>query len=222
MASQFADATARLAYAVDPIYDAGAGRRFLQLDTNAVYTAVRGGTGADCWSLEYYLDDLTSSLGLPLNDFREVDGSGDVSNIAGNGGLLASDTTPILRGDAAESLEISWATGNTDIIATQLALPINFSGASDVLIELLVSSGATDAATCTVETGWDGGTLVSDSASDAATKSATKHWITATVAAADVPNSARTLTVILTFAAHATDTIQLHAARVVYERLRAA
>ena len=222
MARVFADAAARVAYDVDPIYEAGRRVQFLQLDTNTVYAAVRGGTGSGAWEELWTLDDLTSSIGISLHSFREVDANGDVGAIAANGGILASDTTPIMRGDAAESAEISWATGNADIIGTQLTLPSNFSGASAVTLELTVSSGTTDAADFTVETGWDGGALVADAAVDTATKSATKHTVSVTIAAADIPDTARNLTLLLTPPVHATNAIQLHGVRLVYERLRAA
>ena len=118
-----------------------------------------------------------SDILLSLNDWRECDANGDVGAIAANGGILASDTTPILRGNAAETQEISWAASNNDPITTQIGLPSDFSGADDVFLELWVNSGTTDAATFTVETGWDGGALVSDTATDGA-KSATTHKIT--------------------------------------------
>lgn len=148
-----------------------------------------------------------------LYAFREVTSGGDVGNIAGGLGNLGSDTTPILRGDAAESQEISWATGNTDIIACQTVLPSNFTGTALATLDLWVYSGATDAATFTVETSWDGGAVVSDTADDAATKSATIHKITATIAAADIPDTAQFVTIMLTPAAHGSDATQIVAAR---------
>lgn len=157
-----------------------------------------------------------SSTPISLYLFREVDANSDVGNTVANGGILASDTTPILRGNAAETQEISWATGNTDPIAVHLTLPANFSGATAATIDLWVNSGTTDAATFTVESGWDGGALVSDSADDSGTKSATTHKITATIAAADIPDTAQNVTIILTPAAHATNAIQLLGARLNY------
>lgn len=159
-----------------------------------------------------------ASTSVSLYDLREVDANGDVGNLAAVGGLLASDSTPILRGDAAESQEVSWATGNTDLVAFTMALPSDFDGTGDAELELVVSSGTTDAATFTVESGWDGGALVSDTADDAATKSATAHTISATIANADIATGAERLTVILTPAAHATDTVQVHSIRLKYTR----
>ena len=159
--------------------------------------------------------EFRKPLPLSLYDFREVDASGDVGAIAANGGLLASDTTPILRGNAAETQEISWAAGNVDKIAAQCTLPPDFNGADDVNIDLWVYSDTTDPATFTCETGWDGGALVSDTATDA-NPSATVHKITATVSFADIPDGAELLTMILTPAAHVTDAIQLLGSRVTY------
>jgi hypothetical protein len=127
-----------------------------------------------------------------------------------------------MRGDAAETAEISWAAGNADPISAHVTLPKNFSGASDVTLEFEVYSGTTNGASFTVETGWDGAALVSDAVDDSSTKSATRHTVTATIAAADIPDTAKNLTIALTPPTHATDAIQLCGVRFVYERLRAA
>jgi hypothetical protein len=216
----YANATARLAADMDPVYDRG--RIALQLDTNTLYRCIRGGIGADAWEVQYVLDDLTNSLPISLNSFREVDTNTDVGAIVANGGLLASDTTPALEGDAAESWDIRWIAGNSDIISAHVPLPDNFDGIQDVTIQMTLLSGATDAATFTCETGWDGGALVSTSVSDAATKSATVHTITATIPNASIPDTAKNLTLTLTPAAHATNPIVLYRVNLLYERLRTA
>jgi hypothetical protein len=161
-------------------------------------------------------------ISLSLHDFREVNSSSDEGNIAANGGLLASDTTPIMRGDANESQEISWAAGNADIISAQKALPPDFDGTQDVLVELFVytdnaGGGGIDAATFTVETSWDAAALVSDTATDG-TPATTMHKITATIDKADIPDSASVLSLDLTPAAHANDPTQLVGARILYRR----
>lgn len=170
----------------------------------SIWYANASGSGASKWS-----PVALREINLKLNDFREVDANGDVGAITANGGILASDTTPILRGDTAESQEIFWAAGNADPIQVSLSLPSSLDGAQDVLLDLDVYSGSTDAATPTVETSWDGGTQVVDSASDTATKSATVHRITATIAAADIPDSPARLTIALTPPTHATNGIGL-------------
>jgi hypothetical protein len=193
------------------------GRTVRDMTNGHIYLIITQGTGAST------MINLTSSqygeIPIGLHSFREVDGNGDVANAAGNGGILASDTTPIMRADAAESLEIAWATGNVDSIATQFALPLDFDGSRDCYLDLIVYSGTTDAATFTVETSWDGGALVSDSAADTSTKSATAHTITATISAADVGDTAARVTIALTPTnAHATDAYALVGARFRYFR----
>lgn len=161
-------------------------------------------------------------IALSLYDFREVTGGGDVGNIVANGGILASDTTPILRGDAAESQEIAWAAANQDLIAAHVTLPPDFDGSADVLVELFVltdnaGGGGIEAATFTVETGWDDGALVSDTATDG-TPAVTLHKVTATVAAADVPDAPSVMTLMLTPGVHANDPVSLLGARILYRR----
>lgn len=151
-----------------------------------------------------------------LHDLREVDANGDVGAIAANGGILASDTTPIMRGASSLiSQEISWAASNSDPIAAQRPLPEDFDGREDVFAELWVNSGTTDAATFTVATSWDGGATVTDTATDTA-KSATTHKITCVIAAADIPDAASSLTILLTPGAHTTNAIQLTNIRLGY------
>lgn len=158
-----------------------------------------------------------SVLALPLLDFREAS-SGDVSNVAGTLALavLLSDTTPALSGTGSTvSQQLSWVTGNTDQILIQRPLPEDFDGKQDVVIELLVSSGTTDAATFTCLTSWDGSTDVSTTVTDGA-KSATTHKISAVIPAASIPDNASAVSVALTPAAHTTNAIVLVSARLLY------
>lgn len=163
--------------------------------------AITGPTGADGTAGAGF-------VGVSLHQLREMTSGGDVGNAAANGGLLASDTTPIMRGDANGSQEISWATGNVDAVGTEIALPPDLDDAQNVTIALQVYSDVNDDASFTVATSWDGGAEVSDAATDGA-PATTRHEITATIAAADIPADPTTLTIRLTPAAHATDTIQL-------------
>lgn len=150
---------------------------------------------------------------LSLNDFREAT-AGDVGAITANGGILASDTTPALSGTSTGiSQQISWVTGNVDQILCQMALPSDFDGRDDVLLDLWVSSGTTDAATIAVTSSWDGGATVTDSADDAATLSATTHQIVCTISRDDIPDRASYVSIALVPPTHATNAIQLIAAR---------
>lgn len=156
-----------------------------------------------------------SSILLSLHSFREADANADVGNAAANGGLLASDTTPIMRGAAGLiTQEISWATGNADPLVYHITLPSDFDGRNDVLLDLFGYSGTTDTFSFTVATSWDGGATVTDTATGQ--KSASLHRAVATIDRADVPDGATTLTILLTPAAHATDTLQLCGGRIRY------
>lgn len=151
-----------------------------------------------------------------LRSAREVTSGGDVGNAAAVGGVLASDTTPILRADANESEEIAWAASNSDIISFDVSLPQDFDGTANATLDLYVASGTTDAASFTVNTSWDKGTQVADTATGSA--SATFHTATATIAAADIPDSPTCVTIQLVPAAHTTDAILLGAVRLNYKR----
>lgn len=153
---------------------------------------------------------------LPLVTAREAT-TGDVGAIAANGGLLASDTTPALSGTASTvSQQALWAASNVDQILWDLPLPEDFDGRDDVLVDILVASGGTtNLASFTVTTSWDGGADVTDTATDPAA-STTYHTITATIAAADIPDAATTVSLALTPAAHGTDTIAVKAVRIRY------
>lgn len=153
---------------------------------------------------------------LPLHNFREVDANGAVGAIAANGGILASDTTPIMRNISGKvAQEISWAASNSDPILCETDLPADFDGTQDVTLELVVNSGTTDAASFTVLSNWDGGTNVSDTATDGA-KSATSHAITMVIAAADIPDRAKKVAFHFTPAAHTTNAIQLQGVRMFF------
>lgn len=153
------------------------------------------------------------ALPVSLNDFREAT-TGDVSAIAANGGILASDTTPALSGTSTGiSQQISWIAGNVDQILCQYALPTDFDGRDDVLVDLWVNSGTTDLASFTIASAWDGGTSVSTTATDPA-QSATTHLYTTRIPNASVPDSPSYLSMSLVPATHATDAITLVAVRI--------
>jgi hypothetical protein len=178
------------------------------------YLCVSAGSGAAC------MRNLTGSdlqnFPIMLNDLREVSSGSDVSNIAANGGLLASDTTPILRGDAAESWEVSWAASNSDEIGFQISLPLDITGAALMdgtrnayLVAEVYGAGTTNDATFTVNTSWDGGAQVVDTLDDSASKAITRHRVVCTIAAADIPDSPKTVSIEMVLAAHTTDVLNL-------------
>jgi hypothetical protein len=156
-----------------------------------------------------------STIPLSLVNFRLAT-AGDVGAIAAVGGLLASDSAPVLSGTGATvSQQVAWATGSVGQILIDVALPEDFDGRDNAVLELFVASGTTNPATFTVTTSWDGGANVTDTATDAV-QSATVHKISAVIAAADIPDKPSFVSIALTPAAHATDAIVLKAARLRY------
>lgn len=209
----FSTTSARLAYAWD-LNDIGTARA-RDLESGNIYDVVQAGAGLSTMVNASAVG--TETIAIPLSSFREVTSGGDVGDIAAIGGVLASDTTPIFRGDAKESAEIVWASSNSDPIQVSVMLPSSFDGARTVYLDLITASGGTtNAATFTVETSWDGGDQVSDTATGA--KSTTPAVVVTTIAAADVPDSARRVTIALTPAAHTTDTMTLFGATLRYSR----
>jgi hypothetical protein len=185
------------------------------LELAQLYYIFRSGAGANtCVPFPSEFGEVM----FDLRDFHEVSSGGDVGNLADTGGgQLASDSTPTYIGDAAESAVITWAASNSDIIGASTSLPSDFDTTRDCFVDLTTSSGGTtNAATLTVETSWDGGTIVADTATGAA--SVTPATATATVAAADVPAGANRVTVMLTPASHTTDTMLLFRVRLRYYR----
>ena len=153
---------------------------------------------------------------LSLVNAREVS-SGDPGNIAANGGILASDTTPIL--DAADGgtdnmLRIVWAATNVDVIALSTALPPDFNPGADLVFHYRATTGgATDDFKFTLESWFnEGDTTVTDASAANLSKNGTFAEGTATIAAADIPAGAQTLTINLAPAAHGNDTCILNTA----------
>lgn len=167
----------------------------------------------------YY--EFRKRIDLQLVDFREVTTAGAVGAIAANGGVHASDTTPI-HGAAAtsEAWQLTWAAGNSDIIQCQKVLPPDFDGREDVLVELWVltdnsGGGGIDPGSFSVLTSWDNGAQVTDTATDSV-PATTVHKITATIAAADVPDRPSFVNVQLVLGTHAADPVSLLAASISY------
>lgn len=177
-------------------------------------------------SLQELYQHLFSAVGgyiaIPLSAWREVSATGDVGDITANGGVLASDTTPVFDAVATSNeQEILWATGNVDPIGVSIVLPRDFDDTADATLDLVVSSGTTNAATIVCASAWSGGaagTEVSDSTSDTGTKSATPHTLSITIDKGDIPAGARRATIRLTPPSHSTDTISLYATGIAYKR----
>ncbi len=155
-------------------------------------------------------------LPLSLVNAREVS-SGDPGNIAANGGILASDTTPVLEaanGATDSMLRITWASSNVDPIAISAALPPDLDVAADLVFHYRATTGGTtDSFKLTLESWFnEGDTKVSDTSAVNLTQNGTYAEGTITIAASDVPAGAQTITINLFPATHGNDTCLLNSA----------
>jgi len=158
---------------------------------------------------EAFVNALSIQAFIPISIFsvRKVTGMAP-GNTTANGGLLASDTVPILApktGATAGCQVIKWAAAAVSAIAFQVALPPDLNADADLVLHgrVACTATATDIPTFTLASYFqETGAVVSDTfaASGATT---TFAEITATIALADVPTGAQTLTGRLTPGTHA-------------------
>ena len=166
------------------------------------------------------------TIGVPLVNFREVN-SNDIPVIsdtpltddpAGFGGLLAKNTTPILQfanGDTDSSFQLVWAASNNDPVAFQVALPPDLDTAADLAIKFrAIMGGATDTPVVAADTYFNEGDTKVEDNSDALGAAWAEQTIT--IAAADIPTGAKTITVELTPGAHTTDALSISSAWLEY------
>lgn len=161
----------------------------------------------------------TGFIPVSLASVRELS-TGSFINAAGNGGLLASDTTPILttiNGDTDGAWRLAWAASNSDAIGFQVPLPPDLDDAANVEIHLRAyMAGATDTPVISADSYFnEGDTKVED---DTTALDATPTEKTITIDAGDVPSGAQTLSVELTPGAHTTDILYVTAIWVEYTR----
>lgn len=161
----------------------------------------------------------TGFIPVSLSSVRELS-TGAFINAAGNGGVLASDTTPILttiNGDTDGAWRLAWAASNNDAIGFQVPLPPDLDDASDVTIHIRAyMAGATDTPVISADSYFnEGDTKVED---DCSALSATPTEKIITIDAGDVPSGAQTLSVELTPGAHTTDILYATAIWVEYQR----
>ena len=161
------------------------------------------------------------TIQVPLTAVREV-ASNNIPDAAGIGGILASDTTPILQftnGDTDSALRLNYAATVVDPITFQVVLPDDLDEGQNIVINVRAAmSNTNDTPTLTAETFFnEGDTKVSDAS--AAVTGATVADYAITIAAADVPSGARTMSVELTPGAHGTDILYVYGIWVEYSIL---
>ena len=157
-----------------------------------------------------HIQSAQQFISVPLFTVYESD--------ATNATILTGATTPAVdmaNGDTDSGIVMTWVASNSDAIIFQVPLPPNLDVASDVVVHLRAKSGgATDTPTIASDAYFnEGDTKVEDVSAALGAAYAEK---TITIAAADVPAGAQTLTVELTPGAHTTDTVVLSSIWVEY------
>jgi len=159
----------------------------------------------------HLLDD-EGFLPIPLASCLETDGT--------NATALTGSTTPILDmadGDTDSGLVLTWEASNSDAILFQTPLPTNLDASSDLVIHFRAKSGgATDTPTIASDAYFNEGDTKVEDVSAALGAAYAENTIT--IAAADIPAGAQTLTVELTPGAHTTDTVVLSAIWIEYTK----
>ena len=164
---------------------------------------------------EIYQHILTAQgfVPMPLTAWFEGDGTNTVA-------ALGPSTTPTLdlaNGDTDSALTISWVATNTDPIIMQIPLPPDIDTGSDLVLHLRAAAGGTDdTITLNADSYFnEGDTKVEDSVDVSGTAYAEKEI---TIAAADIPSGAQTLTVELTPGSHANDSLDVTATWLEYQK----
>jgi hypothetical protein len=143
-------------------------------------------------------------------------------NAAGNGGLFASDTTPIfeaVNGNTDSALRLRWASSNSDLFTFQVSLPGDLDPSQSILVKYLAAmGGATDTPTLSGDFFFGIGGTKRTVATGAVTGT-TAAVYTATIVTASIPTLPITLSAQITPGAHTTDTLLLYAMWIEYTKI---
>lgn len=151
-----------------------------------------------------HIQSAQKFLPVPLATILE----GDASNVVG---FLGPSTTPVLdmaNGDTDSGLTITWAAENVDPVLVQTPLPPDLDVTADLVLHLRAKmGGGTDTPTIAADTYFNEGDTKVEDVTGAL--GSTVAELTVTIAAADIPAGAQTVTVELTPGTHDNDTIVL-------------
>lgn len=140
---------------------------------------------------------------------------GDSNNTISFGGPATNPILNMTNGDTDSALRWLWAAADVEEIIFQTPLPPNLDVASDIVIHLLVGKDA-DANTVTLasDTYFNVGDTKVEDVTATIAQSTTETIIT--IAAADIPAGAQTMSCEFTPSAHAGDALSLYAIWIEY------
>lgn len=179
----------------------------LQIDSGATVSDNRG-------------DAIKGFIPLALADAREVAANATI-NAAGNGGLLASDTTPIFQrvnGATDKALRLNWASSNVDEITWSFAYPPDLADAQPLEVHFLAAmAGASDTPTLTINYFENVGDTDAGGATAAVTGTSVAEY-SVSIAGANVGVPPKVASVSLVPGTHGTDALLIYAAWIEYTR----
>lgn len=177
-------------------------------------------------ALQEVYQNLFSATGgtidIPLTNFRRVDSNGNVAGTSSAntsiapGSLLASNSLPILEANGNGALSVRWATGDVNAIAQQIGIPADMDTTAAATIVLTAQGGATNAASFTATTSFNGQTATAQAGTGGA--NAAIQNVNITIPLANITNPSTTLNVRLTPGTHASDAFVLYGAQLRYKR----
>lgn len=163
----------------------------------------------------------TGFIPIPLTSLRSVT-SNALPAASANGGLLASDTTPILNmsnGDTDSALRVSWEASVNTPIVFQVALAPDLDVSMPITLHVRAfMSGTTDTPVLDSDSYFNESDTKVEDASAAITGATPTEYII-TIASADIPADAQTMTCEITPSAHTTDSISITSLWVEYKRV---
>jgi len=188
--------------------------------TAATVSIADSGTFTDAATVEaalaeIYQDLLSAQCFIPVPLTSWMLGNG--TNTVSFGGPATDPVLDMTNGDTDSALRFTWAAASVVPIITQIPLPPDLDVTADLVLHLRTSKSA-DANTVTLASDSyfnEGDTKVEDVT---ATIAAAAGETTITIAAADVPAGAQSLTIELTPSAHASDSLYLYASWLEYTR----
>lgn len=157
------------------------------------------------------------SYPLDITALREI-ASDDIQNLAAHGGLLASNSTPILarvNGATDKALRVTWAASDSNEVQfPPIPMLPGMNGANAIVVHLLMAKNTNTDNTVTVDVqAYDGVGDTEMGAATAALGAAALAEYTATIAAANLGgHPTGFLNLSLVPGAHTTDAIYLYAA----------
>lgn len=160
-----------------------------------------------------HIQSAQAFLPVPLTTLLETDATNTVAAL----GPATTPTLDMANGDTDSGLVVTWAASNSDAVLFQTPLPPDLDTTADLVIHFRAKSGgATDTPTIASDAYFNEGDTKVEDASSALGAAYAENTIT--IAAADIPAGAQTLTVELTPGAHTTDTVVLSALWIEYTR----